>query len=48
MSTLRELQQGQGTLACLLQGMEGVHTSVELRNEDTVEGVIESADAAMK
>lgn len=48
MSTYRQLKEGQSTLACLLQGMEGMRTSVELRSEDVVEGVIESVDAAMK
>ena len=48
MSTYRQLLEGQSTLVCLLQGMEGVRTKVELRSEDVVDGVIESVDAAMK
>lgn len=48
MSTYRQLLDGQSTLVCLLQGMEGVRTRIELRTEDTVDGVIESVDPSMK
>ena len=35
------------TLVCLLQGLEGYHTTIELRNENSVTGTIESVDARM-
>lgn len=47
MSSIHDLLHGQRTLVCLLQGMEGVATHVELRNETTIFGTIESVDAAM-
>ena len=35
------------TLVCLLQGLKDVHTTVELRNENSVKGTIAHVDAYM-
>lgn len=36
------------TLVCLLQSLTGTRTTIELRNEITVEGTVTSVDLHMK
>ncbi|XP_077977762.1 U7 snRNA-associated Sm-like protein LSm10 [Glandiceps talaboti] len=45
--SLRERFHSENTLVCLLQGLRGKQTIVELRNESTVIGTIDSVDAYM-
>ena len=40
--------QAQRSLISLLQGIEGARTTVELRSEDAVIGVINNVDECMK
>ena len=44
---LRERAVASKTLVCLLQGIVGYHTTVELRNENAVTGTVMSVDANM-
>jgi len=46
-TTYSELREGEKTLACLLQGMLGVRTTIELRSDAEVTGTIRSVDAHM-
>eukprot|EP00041_Stephanoeca_diplocostata_P010196 m.162365 g.162365 ORF g.162365 m.162365 type:complete len:158 (-) comp18066_c1_seq1:292-765(-) len=46
-TTAQDLYRGENTLTCLLQGMQGIETTVELRNESTVSGKIISVDSYM-
>ncbi len=48
MATAHERIQSSKTLVCLLQGLVGVVTSLELRNEIVVEGTIAHVDHCMK
>eukprot|EP00047_Mylnosiga_fluctuans_P008653 m.8242 g.8242 ORF g.8242 m.8242 type:complete len:116 (-) comp2267_c0_seq1:188-535(-) len=47
MCTIQDFLAGQRSLVCFLQGMAGVCTTIELRNETTVHGTIETVDALM-
>lgn len=47
MSKYKEIKRGEGSLVCLLQGLEGMRVTIELRNEDTATGIIESVDSGM-
>ena len=44
MSTRAELLQGQSTLVCLLQGLQGKRLSLELKDGRLVRGVLQIAD----
>eukprot|EP00035_Acanthoeca_spectabilis_P003756 m.95229 g.95229 ORF g.95229 m.95229 type:complete len:135 (-) comp12322_c0_seq4:2019-2423(-) len=46
-TTLNDLKAGERTLVCLLQGMHGVRTTVELRSDAEVEGTILSVESDM-
>ncbi len=48
MATAHERIQSSKTLVCLLQGLVGVVTTLELRNEIVVEGTIAHVDHCMK
>lgn len=48
MASRRGRKHGVRTLLCLLQGLEAQTTTIELRNEIKVRGVIESVDEKMK
>lgn len=43
----RERAVSERTLVCLLQAVQGHSTTVELRNESSVEGLIENVDGFM-
>lgn len=46
-TTYSELRDGEKTLSCLLQGMLGVRTTIELRSDAEVTGTIQSVDGHM-
>nr|XP_006817455.1 PREDICTED: uncharacterized protein LOC100367675 [Saccoglossus kowalevskii] len=46
-NSLKERFHSENTLICLLQALTGKSTVIELRNESTVTGVIDSVDAYM-
>lgn len=48
MAIAHEQLQSSKTLVCLLQGLEGVVTTLELRNEMVVKGTIAHVDHCMK
>ncbi|CAM1328644.1 LSM10 (predicted) [Pycnogonum litorale] len=45
--SLRERALSCKTLVCLLQSIQGMRTTVELRNESSIEGVISKVDGYM-
>lgn len=48
MASFGERARSAKSLVCLLQGVQGRHTTLELRNEITVVGKIASVDDRMK
>lgn len=46
-TSIQELKSAETTLACLLQGMHGVRTTVELRSDAEVTGMIQSVESDM-
>eukprot|EP00038_Savillea_parva_P012653 m.206084 g.206084 ORF g.206084 m.206084 type:complete len:130 (+) comp23203_c0_seq1:306-695(+) len=46
-TSFSELKAAESTLACLLQGMHGVRTTVELRSDAEVTGTIQSVAGDM-
>lgn len=48
MTTRTEQVKSCQSLVCLLQALSGTRTTIELRNEISIEGVVSSVDVHMK